>query len=80
MRACVRACAYLQGVVDPSVEVLELVLGDGGVVGAEELLHLQPGQAAVTAPLPQPARRLGAPGNHQGQSRDRTPHWIHLIS
>ena len=51
-------CVYLQSVVYPGVEVLELVLWDGGVVGAEELLDLQAGQAAVSAPLPQPAGGL----------------------
>lgn len=49
---------YLQSTVDPHVELLQLVLRDGSVVGAEELLDLDPCQAAVPAPLSEPGRGL----------------------
>lgn len=51
---------YLQSIVNLHVELLQLVLRDGGVVGAEELLNLDACQAAVPAPLSQPGHGLRA--------------------
>lgn len=53
-----RVILCLQSVVNLHVELLQLVLRDGGVVGAKELLNLDACQAAVPAPLSQPRHGL----------------------
>lgn len=48
----------LQSAVYLQVELFELLVGERGAVGAEELLHLKTSQTAVTPSLSETRRRL----------------------